>query len=408
MSRLDGIRIALASLIENPLRTFLTLLGIAMGVTAVIFVVSVIEGLNQYVADTLSELGPDVFIIDKYGVIKNHTEWIRAQRRNRDLTVADAEAIRRHTTLIARVGMSKDRGGSVKYGSNAASGVSIHGLSFESQEIEPIEIERGRGFTAAEADHAVRVCVLGWEIADKLFGRVDPLDREVTVWERRFRVIGVAAKRGSIFGVSQDNFTIIPLATFHKIRGARDSVRISARARDPERVDEAIDEARALMRARRHLRYDEDDDFGLITSAGLMDFWRDMTQMIFRVAIFVVSISLVVGGIVIMNIMLLTVVERTREIGVRKAVGARQRDIRFQFLVESVMLCAAGGVIGVALAWAGSWAVRFYTALPARFPFWAPLLAVAISSAVGIFFGLHPARKAAGLDPIEALRSEET
>jgi putative ABC transport system permease protein len=173
-------------------------------------------------------------------------------------------------------------------------------------------------------------------------------------------------------------------------------------------MQEAEDEVRSIMRARHHLRYKDDDDFGFVTAAGLMNFWQDLTRMIFRVAVFVVSISLVVGGIVIMNIMLLTVVERTREIGIRKAVGARQRDILYQFLAESVALCALGGLIGVTLGWLCTWAVRTATPLPARFPLWAPMLAVAITSTVGIFFGLHPAKKAARLDPIEALRTEET
>jgi putative ABC transport system permease protein len=220
-------------------------------------------------------------------------------------------------------------------------------------------------------------------------------------------VIGVAQKQGSFLGNQQDNFAIMPISTFTKMRGWRRTYNLLVQVRDPARFEEAIDEVRSILRSRRHLRFDEEDNFGVVTPDALMTVWKDLTRMIFSVATFVVSISLVVGGIVIMNIMLLTVVERTREIGVRKAVGARQRDIHRQFLIESAMLCAAGGLAGVLVGWAGTWAVATYTPLPARFPLWAPILAVVVTSAVGVFFGLHPARKAARLDPIEALRKEE-
>jgi putative ABC transport system permease protein len=321
--------------------------------------------------------------------------------------MADAEAIRKLATLVGKVAPASGARSVVKYGANSVKDITVMGVSAEALEIKPYKIEQGRNFTATELNRAVPMVFLGFNVADQLFGRSNPIGRTVKVLERSFTVIGVAEKKGSTFGQSQDNYVLIPITLLHKIHGAHRSIDISCMARDPKRLDEAVDEVRALMRARHHLAFKDEDDFGILTSEGIMQVWRDLTQMIFRVAIFVVSISLVVGGIVIMNIMLLSVVERTREIGIRKAIGARQQDIQFQFLAESILLCAMGGLIGVAMAWLGTWAVRTFTALPARFPLWAPMLAVSITSIVGIFFGLHPAHKAAGLDPIEALRSNE-
>jgi putative ABC transport system permease protein len=218
--------------------------------------------------------------------------------------------------------------------------------------------------------------------------------------------VGTAKQKGSVFGFSRDNYVKIPFTTLRKIFGSRRSVNISVKAAEGVDMEDAMDEARAVLRARHHLDYGDPDDFGFLTSEGINDLWHDLTQTIFLVAIFVVGISLVVGGIVIMNIMLVSVIERTREIGVRKAVGARQRDIVLQFLVESVTLSCVGGAIGVAGAYALSWAIRTFSPLPARFPLWAPLLAFGICATIGVFFGLQPARKAARLDPIEALRTE--
>ena len=404
----DGIRIALSTLIENPLRSFLTLLGVAMGVTAVIFVVSVIEGLNGYVAETVGDLGPETFVLDRMGIVKGRTNFLNAAKRNKDLAAADADAIRRQTTLVDKVGVSRFHGGSVKRGRERVTDVEIRALSSEAVDIQPVNMTIGRVFSPIEANRAAYVCCLGFDIADTLFPHQDPIGRAVSIWGRSFTVLGVAEKKGSAFGQSRDDFAMIPFDTFAKIHGTHGSVNINVKVKDIAFMQQAMDEVRSVMRARHHLGYKEEDDFGFFSAKGLMEFWQSLTQMIFRVAIFVVSISLVVGGIVIMNIMLLTVVERTREIGVRKAVGARQKDIMFQFLVESILLCSLGGLIGVSLAWGITLLVRTATPLPARVPSWAPMLAVSVTSAVGIFFGLYPARQAARLDPIDALRTEET
>ncbi len=406
MRRTDGIRLASRSLIENPLRTFLTLLGISIGVTAVILVVSIIQGLNSYVGNAVSVLGPNVFVFDKYGIVKGREAWIRARRRNKNLTVQDVEAIRRQATLVDQVAAKKWWGTALKFGSITLNDVDVQAVTPEGLEIESFDLMSGRYFTPQENDSGVRVCFLGYDVAQGLFPGLDPIGRTITALRSRFRVIGVAERKGSVFGRSRDNYIVVPFQTYIKLRGMRGSIQIQVRAREGVNVEAALDETRSILRTRRHLRFEEDDNFGVFTASGVMDFWRDLTEKIFNIAIFVVSISLVVGGIVIMNIMLLSVVERTREIGVRKAIGARDVDIRFQFLAESVMLCALGGATGVLVAWICVWFIGTHTPMPARFPTWAPWLAIGVTSGVGVFFGLHPARQAARLDPIEALRAE--
>lgn len=402
----DGIRIAIASLIENPLRTFLTLIGITIGVTAVIFVVSVIEGLNGYMAKNLGDLGPDVFVVTRIGIIQNRVEREKAWQRNKRITTEDCEAIRRQATEAGKVSIEFRTSRQVKYRAKTVNDVFIRGVEPDFFEISPTKIAEGRVFVPHDRTNII---FIGADVAQNLFEGASPLGKQIKVFGQNFTVVGVAEREGSFLGNSQDGFAFIPLDTFKKVRGTRGySGRIHVKARDPMRVQPAIDEVRQIMRARHHLGFKDKDDFGIQTSDDLMNLWHDLTAMIFNVAIFVVSISLVVGGIVIMNIMLLTVVERTREIGVRKAIGASQRDIEFQFLVESILLCALGGLLGVALGWFGAWAVRTTTPLPTSFPLWAPILAVALTSTVGIIFGLHPARTAGRLDPIEALRSNET
>jgi putative ABC transport system permease protein len=250
------------------------------------------------------------------------------------------------------------------------------------------------------------VCFLGHDVAERLFPGVDPVGKELRVRGLGLTVIGVAAKKGSFLGFSQDNYVKVPYRLHRKLFGGNRSINISVRAADPADMETAIDEVRAVLRARHHLDPGDVDDFNVVTAEGINSLWRNLTATIFSVALFVVGISLVVGGIVIMNIMLVSVVERTREIGVRKAVGARQRDIVMQFLIESTLLSCLGGAVGIAIAYGASAALAANTPLPARFPPWAPAVAFVVCSAIGVFFGIHPARRAARLDPIEALRTE--
>jgi putative ABC transport system permease protein len=406
MSPLEGVRIALGSLIANPLRSFLTLLGIIIGITAIIAVISVINGLNIYVAERLSNLGPGVFVVQRFGLIPNHDDFMEALRRNKRLRMADADEVRERSELAAVVAVEVHATDELSLRGETISGTDIGGITAEILEIEPYDVDGGRIFTPFEVEHSVPVAFIGADVADRLFPSIDPLGRDLRVGNRKFTVVGIAKKRGSVLGFSLDNFIKIPISLHQRIYGVRPSVNISVKVADPTRMEDCMDEVRLIMRTRHHLKYDEPDDFGILTAEGLNTLWEDLTRIIFRVAVFVVGISLVVGGIVIMNIMLVSVIERRREIGLRKAVGARPRDIRLQFLIESVVLSSAGGVIGISVAWFVSWIVRTYTPLPAEFPLWAPLLAFVICGTIGVFFGLNPAAKAARLDPIEALRAD--
>jgi putative ABC transport system permease protein len=406
MDILEGFRIAVWSLVANPLRSFLTLLGVIIGVTAIISVVAVINGLNIYVQEKMITLGPGSFEVNRFGIITNRKQFLEAIRKNRVLRLSDAEAVRERCELAERVAVKVYGDADVRYRGQLVSSVTMKGINHQIMLVESYEIQAGRIISEDDVDRATPVTFVGADVAEKLFGTVDPVGKEIKLQGKTFEVIGVGARRGSVFGQSRDNYVLIPITTFRKNFGTRNSVAIVVRTRDPRDVERAMDEVRVILRARHHIRYSDPDDFGFINAEALNRLWSEMSRTIFQVALFVVGISLVVGGIVIMNIMLVSVIERTREIGVRKAIGARHRDIRRQFLIESAVLAAAGGLTGVSIAYGVTWAVRSFSPLPAVFPWWAPALALSLSSAVGLFFGLYPAAKAAKLNPIEALRSE--
>jgi len=347
-----------------------------------------------------------VYVISKFGIITNHEKFLDAIRKNRDLKPEDARAIAQRCDLAERVAIEVHSTRDVKRGGEEVKDVDIGGIDPEIIEIEPYEVDQGRNITHDENARAARVCFIGQDLVTNLFGTIDPIGKKVRIHTQEFEVIGTAKKKGSVFGFSRDNFVKIPFNSFRKMLGAHRSVNISVKAKAGASMEESMDQARVVLRSRHHLRYDSDDDFGIVTAEGVNDLWENLTRTIFLVAIFVVGISLVVGGIVIMNIMLVSVIERTREIGVRKAIGARDQDIRLQFMIESVTLSCVGGAIGVSAAFTLSWLIRTLTPLPARFPIWAPLLAFGICAVIGVFFGVHPARKAARLNPIEALRTE--
>jgi len=406
MNFLEGVMIALGAIRANVLRSFLTLLGIIIGTAAIISVIAVINGLNLYVKENIANFGPGVYVITKFGIITNHEQFLDALKKNRDLTAADARAIEQNCDLAERVAVEVHTTRKVSRGANEIEEVDIGGIDPGIVDIEPYEVEEGRNVNEDENTRGAAVCFIGQDIVTNLFGTIDPIGKDMRVDGREFTVVGTAKKKGSVFGQSRDNFVKVPFGTFVRIFGSRRSVNISVKAAAGVPLEESMDQARVVLRARHHLRYADADDFGIVTAEGVNDLWQNLTRTIFLVAIFVVGISLAVGGIVIMNIMLVSVIERTREIGVRKAIGARERDIRLQFLVESVTLSCVGGAIGVAAALALSWLIRTYSPLPASFPLWAPLLSFGICVAIGIFFGLQPARKAARLNPIEALRTE--
>jgi putative ABC transport system permease protein len=396
---------AIDSLLANKLRSFLTLLGIIIGIAAIIAVISLIQGLDNYWRERVSNFGPNTFVITQFPITTNLDKLAEMLRRNPEVRAEDAEAIRQRCSACEAIGVESHKPARVRYGGQTVEQVDLSGITPNIIEIEPYDVESGRNILEWEYEHSQFVTFIGWEIADRLFGNSDPVGKSIQIEDHWYRVVGVAKKRGTVFGFSRDNFVKVPLSTFQKIYGSRRTVNISIKAK-PNRLERAQDEARLVMRARRKLSYDEEDNFGIVTSEGVNQLFNDLTRVIFSVSLFVVGISLVVGGIVVMNIMLVSVVERTREIGIRKAVGARQRDVINQFLVESVVLCLAGGALGVGFAYALSWLIGALTSFPSSFPLWAPALAFALCTIIGLFFGIYPARRAGQLDPIQALRAE--
>jgi putative ABC transport system permease protein len=402
---LEYTGVALDSLRANKLRSFLTLLGIIIGITSIIVVICIIQGLDQYWKQKVSNFGPNSFVITQFGIITDPDKYFEALRRNPEIHIEEAEAIRRVCTACEEIGVEVHKDLSVRYKGQTIEQVDMSGITPSIIDIEPYDIENGRNLLEWEDDHAQFVAFIGWELSDKLFGTTDPINKQIYMGDHWFTVVGVAEKRGSVFGFSRDNFAKIPLSTFQKIYGSRRSANISIKGK-PGQMQLAEDQARRAMRTRHRLAYNAEDDFGLLTSEGVNQLFDKLTSTIFAVSLFVVGVSLVVGGIVIMNIMLVSVLERTREIGVRKAVGARQQDVVNQFLVESVVLCSVGGLIGVLIAYGLSWLIGEFSPLPSVFPLWAPVLAFVLSTVIGVFFGIFPARRAGGLDPIEALRAE--
>jgi putative ABC transport system permease protein len=402
---LDYAGVAIDSLRANKLRSFLTLLGIIIGITSIISVISIIQGLDLYWKQKVSNFGPNTFVITQFPITTNLDKFFEMIRRNPEVHADAADTIRRYCTACEAVGVETHKQVNVRYGRQSLEDIDMSGITPNILDIEGYGVETGRALQDWDEEHSRFVAFIGADVAEKLFLGVDPLGKNIQLGDHSYTVVGVAEKKGTVFGFSRDNFAKIPLSTFQKIYGWRRTVNISIRGR-VNQMEQAQDQSRLAMRTLHHLNYHEDDDFGLITSEGINELFNNLTSVIFSVSLFVVGISLVVGGIVIMNIMLVSVVERTKEIGIRKAVGARQQDVVNQFLVESVVLCCVGGAGGIVLAWCISWLIASFTPLPSSFPLWAPAVALTLSTIIGVFFGIYPARRAGRLDPIEALRSE--
>ena len=402
----ESIKLALSSIWANKLRSLLTLLGNIVAVSSIITVVSLIQGLNTTVSNAVvSDLGADTFTIDRMGVITNEEEMERAANNPR-VTLDEAEAIERFSDNIQSVMAQANSSAPIAYGNEEIESVRIQGVSGDYTDFSTFDAERGRMISPTEIDRNRPVVILGWDIADKLFAGADPLEKVVRIRGVHFRVIGVSEKKGAIFGNSMDSFAVIPLGAFRKLFGARQTLQVMVRPRDAALVQAAKDDARVALRVRRRLEPAEPDNFGIVSSDSVLDIYNQATAGIFAVLVGIVALSLVVGGIVIMNIMLMVVSERTREIGLRKALGAKRRDIMSQVLTESITLSLTGGLVGVGLGALAAAGISAVTPLPATVQFWSVAIGVLITGFVGLFFGWYPARRAAMLDPIEALRRE--
>jgi putative ABC transport system permease protein len=403
----EAFWIALEALRTHKLRSFLTLLGVVIATTTLIVVMSVINGMNRYIADRIANLGANVFIVHQYKWAQGYEAWLKARRRNQPIRIEDFEFLRDSLKGYKNIGAEawiNSSDNQARYKGRTIYEVEISGETPNMIDIGQTKVESGRYLNDTDYTHESMVCFMGQDLVDGFFPNVDPLDKEIQVNGIPFRVIGTAQKLGSIFGQSQDNFVQIPLTTFRKVFRPRPSLAVSVQASNSLQMSVLEDEVRALLRARRHTPYTEDDTFGINASETLMDSWHELTGSIFAVTIGIVAVFMVVGGIVIMNIMLASVTERTHEIGIRKSLGARRRDILMQFVIESAVMAGAGGAIGILLALIVSKIVDvFFTS---SVPLSAVLVGLFLSAAVGLFFGIYPANKAANLEPIEALRTE--
>lgn len=403
----ESAMIALGAIWSNKLRSFLTVLGNIVAVTSIIAVVSLVQGMNEYVTTAiLSGVGADNFTIQRMPVVRTEADEERV-RNNPRITLTEAGAVRKYSENVGAVAAQSQSRATMAYGTQSVDGAQVQGVSRDYVYFGTFNAEQGRLISPAEIDANRPVAVLGWEVADKLFGPADPIDKSITIGGLHFRVVGVSEKKGSFFGNSQDNFAIIPLGVFRKMFGSRMfGMQLLVKPKSPELVKTAMDDATVAMRIERRLRPNEPDNFGMFTSDTFLDIYKTATNGIFAVLIGVVALSLVVGGIVIMNIMLMVVSERTREIGLRKALGARRRDIVWQILTESVTLSIFGGMVGIALGFGLALLISKVSPLPAAVQVWSVMMGIGITAAVGLFFGLYPAMRAASLDPIEALRRE--
>lgn len=398
------LRVSSSALTRHKLRAFLTLLGVIIGVATVVGVVSVISGLNRYVNDKVIGLNPDIVIFTKYGIITSREEWLIARKR-RDLTLTDMEIVRRECRLCEQVGGRGDRRRMTKYGDRKLADVEIQGHTANMGEAMSFDIGNGRYFTPSEYDHAAPVAVIGWDVQDQLFPNLDPIGRVMKIEGYPVKVIGTLARQGNVMGQSQDAVAYVPLTFFKKHIAPSEDIGIFIKPRGGvAMVNQATDEVRSILRSLRKTKFDKDDPFGLVTAEMLQDLWRNISAGAFLLMVLISGISLVVGAIVIANIMFVSVVERTKEIGVRRALGARRKDIKRQFLLEAAMLAAVGGVIGVGLGSLIALAVN--QVFPAQVKLSFILIGIGVATVTGLLAGWIPSSQASKLPPVEALRYE--
>lgn len=403
---METLRIAVAALRAHKLRSFLTLLGVIIGVMTIVAVVSVISGLNAYVSEKIFQLSPDIFITSQFGIITSRDEFMEAIKRKR-IEKADVEAIQRLCTTCGAIGADVQTRMPVRAANKRQGGVQISGTTANMADLNNLDIVDGRFFTRAEEHHSAPVAVIGSDVRDELFSGLDPIGRTVSINGRALKVIGLLEKQGSVLGQSQDNVLYMPLSTFRKAFGARRSIDIFVKSSlGIAGMGRTQDEVRVILRNRRQTPFRDDDPFAMVTAEALQNVWRKISAAAFALMVAISGISLLVGGIVITNIMLVSVVERTREIGIRRAMGARRRDILLQFLTEAILLSLIGGVAGVLLGAAISKGLSAAFPLPTQLTPWLIVAALGVAVFTGVAAGFFPARKAAGLPPVESLRYE--
>jgi putative ABC transport system permease protein len=406
----ESVFLALATFKAHKMRSFLTVLGVLIGVFTIITVVSVITGLNNSMARQIESMGSNVIYVSKYKpgiVIGNRPS---SERRRKDITFEDAEAIMAGCPAITAIAPQnyyhKPGGNTAKYKDHEIRNPSLFGTLPDYEIVNNEFVEKGRFFDDGDEKAHNMVAVLGFSTADKLFPGEDPLDKQIQVNNNKFTVIGVMGKKETFGGHDENNYITIPYATFRKIHPEEKALWLSVKAASPEIMPEAIDEITELMRFRHGLKYNDPDDFAIFTQESLMEIWNTITQAIWLVMIVIASIGLLVGGVGVMNIMLVSVTERTKEIGIRMAVGARRRNILWQFLIEAMTLSGLGGILGIILGIAGGQIVGATTPLPAEVSVPWVIIAFLFSVAVALVFGIYPAARASRLDPIECLRYE--
>ena len=407
MKPAEVLQTAWITLRTHRLRSFLALLGLMMGVATLITVMTLVQGANGYVEQKIANLGVRVFEVSKVPIVITDFEAFIKAQRNKDLTMEDLEAIRVACRLCEAVGAQIVSGtGQLHYRDRDAADVAIIGQTANMAWIGTRTLAAGRFFTAYEDKSGAPVAIVGQTVIEKLFPGTAVLDQSIHYGSEELRVVGAIEKIGAVLGQDQDNFILIPLGTYQRLRGSRHSLQMEIKAVSDQTFQEAIDEVRLIMRGRRHIAGAAKEDFYFGTPDSYLDLWKSISGAFFMVFVMISAISAVVGGIVIMNIMLVSVTERTKEIGLRRACGARQHDILRQFLAEAVLQCVIGGTLGVLLGFGAAMLLKALTAFPAEVRLWVALLGVFFASVIGLFFGIYPAMKAAKLDPVVALRSE--
>jgi putative ABC transport system permease protein len=402
----ETFRLSLDALRAHKLRSFLTLLGVILAVATLVAVMSVVAGLNFYVADKIANLGANVYLVDRFGIITSEEAWIKAQKRPL-VTIEEYQRLRDTMKTASHIAATDDRTMDVRSGNILLENTDLTGVTPNYADIRNMNLSAGRFLTEGDDLHHAPVAFIGTDVVKKFFPTVDPIGKSIRAGTHTYEVVGVASEIGSAFGQSQDNYILIPFTTYYKDwHRQTDWVTIFVQAQNAEVMNASMDEARMLMRAWRHLPYDAPENFAVFGSASIMALWQQITGNLFAVAVGLTAVFLVVGGIVIMNIMLASVTERTREIGLRRSLGARKKHIVMQFMTESAVLAAVGGFMGLMLAYGIVALVRAVTPIPVKTPLSAVIISLGVSTAVGLFFGIYPAMRAARLDPIEALRAD--